>query len=76
MRYSWLAMLASLSAAGCAATAPDVLPQFNPANATAGLTDTRYHPVVADYTRRDPVSPQNWRRLNDDLAPKSDGGRQ
>jgi hypothetical protein len=76
MRISSFAMLAaSLSAAGCASSPPlDILPAFNAADPMMGLRETHYHPVVADYHHRDPVDPQNWRRLNEDLSPAQPGG--
>ncbi len=75
MKIASLAMLsASLSVAGCAATTPpDVLPAYSPADPAMGIRDTYYHPVVTDYTDRQPVDPQNWRDLNDRLAPKKEG---
>lgn len=67
-------MLASLSAAGCAATTPlDVIPAFNPADPIMGIRDAHYHPVVVDYHHRQPVDPENWRRLNDRLSPANRG---
>ena len=75
MKIASFAMLASLSAAGCAATTPpDVLSALNPADPTMNVSNGHYHPVVVDYQRRDPVDPQNWRRLNDNLAPKKGAG--
>lgn len=63
-------MLASLSVAGCAATTPpDVLPAFNPADPIMGVRDTAYRPVVANYNHREPVDPENWRRLNERVSP-------
>jgi len=74
MKIASLAMLASLSVAGCAATTPpDILPAFNPADPAMGIRDTHYHPVV-DYNHREPVDPQNWRRLNEKLSPANPGG--
>lgn len=62
-------LLASLSAAGCAASLPpDVLPIFNPSDPVMGLRDARYTPVLGDFHPRRPTGPQNWRRLNDDLS--------
>lgn len=70
VRFAMLA--ASLAVAGCTATPPDILPAFNPADPAMGLRDAHYHPVV-DYTHREPVDPQNWRKLNDDLSPAKPG---
>lgn len=64
------ALLASLTAAGCAATPPDILPAIGPQAATAGIRDTHHHEAVR-YTHREPVSPENWRRLNERVAPSS-----
>jgi hypothetical protein len=76
MNLPSLAMLAaSLSAAGCASSAPpDVLPSFNAADPVMGLRDVHYHPVIVDYRHREPVDPQNWRKLNDSLSPALPGG--
>ena len=74
MKIASSAMLASLLVAGCAATTPpDVLPAFNPSDPVMGIRDTHYHPVLADYHSREPVDPQNWRRLNDKLSPANNG---
>lgn len=74
MKFASLAMLASLSVAGCAATTPsNVLPAFNPADPAMGVRDVHYHPVIADYNRREPVDPQNWRRLNQERSPANGG---
>ncbi|RWA75382.1 MAG: hypothetical protein EOQ28_09810 [Mesorhizobium sp.] len=74
MKIASSAMLASLLVAGCAATTPpDVLPAFNPADPVMGVRDAHYHPIVDSYRHREPVDPQNWRRLNDELSPKSNG---
>jgi hypothetical protein len=74
MKIASFAMLASLSVAGCAATTPpNVLPAFNPADPAMGIRDVHYHPVVADYHHREPVDPQNWRRLNERLSPANGG---
>jgi hypothetical protein len=75
MKLPSFAMLAaSLSLIGCASTPPlDVLPAFNAANPLMGLRDTHYHPVIADYQHREPVDPQNWRKLNEDLSPAQPG---
>ncbi|MGO4835522.1 hypothetical protein AB4144_25050 [Rhizobiaceae sp. 2RAB30] len=50
-----------------------MLPAYSPANPAMGIRDTHHHPVVTDYTDRQPVDPQNWRDLNDRLAPKKEG---
>ncbi|WP_292581553.1 hypothetical protein [Mesorhizobium sp. 65-26] len=74
MKFASLAMLASLLVAGCAVTTPpDVLPALNPADPVMGVRDTHYHPVIADYRHREPVDPENWRRLNDKLSPTNNG---
>ncbi|RTM09254.1 MAG: hypothetical protein EKK31_06695 [Hyphomicrobiales bacterium] len=74
MKIASSAMLASLLVAGCAATTPpDVLPAFNPSDPVIGIRDAHYHPVVADYHSREPVDPQNWRRLNNELSPTNNG---
>lgn len=68
------ALLASLSAAGCAASLPpDVLPIFKPSYPVMGLRDVRYSPVLGDFHPRRPTGPQNWRRLNDELSPANRG---
>ncbi|WP_157020033.1 hypothetical protein [Mesorhizobium xinjiangense] len=72
MKLSFLAVFAPLSLAACAATPPAVLPMFNAADPRLGPRDTHYHPVVVDYTHREPVEPEDWRRLNEQLSP-SDG---
>ena len=71
MKLISLAMLAtSLSAAGCASSAPpDILPVFNAADPMMGLRDKPYSPVVTNYQHRAPVDPKNWRQQNDDLSP-------
>jgi hypothetical protein len=75
MKIAKLAMLlASLTVAGCAATPPNVLPDFNPADPAMGLRETRY-PGVINYTHREPVDPQNWRQQNDRLSPANPGGQ-
>ncbi|WP_280113336.1 hypothetical protein [Allomesorhizobium alhagi] len=38
-----------------------------------GIRDVHYNPVVADYHHREPVDPQNWRRLNERLSPANGG---
>lgn len=74
MKTASLAMLgASLIVAGCTATPPNVLPDFNPADPVLGLRETRY-PGVINYTHREPVDPQNWRQRNDSLSPAQSGG--
>lgn len=75
MKIASLAVLsASLSVAGCAATTPpNILPAYNPADPAMGIRDTHYHPVVVDYSHREPVDPQNWRDLNDRLSPAKGG---
>ncbi len=74
MKTASLAMLgASLIVAGCTATPPNVLPDFNPADPVLGLRETRY-PGVINYTHREPVDPQNWRQRNDSLSPDRSGG--
>lgn len=74
MKFAAFAMLSSLSLAGCAATTPpDVLPTFNAADPIMGVRDTRYRPVVANYSHRAPVEPENWRRLNERLSPANRG---
>ncbi|RWP44792.1 MAG: hypothetical protein EOR04_04075 [Mesorhizobium sp.] len=74
MKIASLAILASLSVAGCAATTPpDVLPAFNPADPVMGIHDAYYRPVIADYHHRKPADPQNWRRLNEERAPANPG---
>lgn len=68
------ALLASLLAAGCAASPPpDVLPIFNSADPAMGLRDARYSPVLGDFHPRRPTGPENWRRLNDNLSPANRG---
>lgn len=71
MKLISLAMLAaSLSAAGCASSAPpDILPVFNAADPMMGLRDVPYSQVVTNYQHRAPVDPKNWRQQNDDLSP-------
>ena len=74
MKIASLAILASLSVAGCATTTPpDILPAFNPADPVMGIRDAHYHPVIADYHHREPVDPQNWRRLNEERTPANPG---
>lgn len=74
MKIAGLAILASLSLAGCAATTPsDILPAFNPADPVMGIRNAHYHPVIADYHHREPVDPQNWRRLNEERSPSKPG---
>ncbi|TIQ23410.1 MAG: hypothetical protein E5X51_01970 [Mesorhizobium sp.] len=73
MKIASSAMLASLLVAGCAATTPpDIHPAFNPADPAMGVRDARYHPVVV-YIHREPVDPQNWRRLNEERSPANPG---
>jgi hypothetical protein len=73
MKIASSAMLASLLVAGCAATTPpDILPAFNPADPAMGVRDAHYHPVVV-YNHREPVDPQNWRRLNEERSPANPG---
>jgi hypothetical protein len=71
MKLISLAMLAaSLSAAGCASSAPpDILPVFNAADPMMVLRDAPYSPVVTNHQHRAPVDPKNWRQQNDDLSP-------
>lgn len=74
MKIASIAILASLFVAGCAATTPpDILPAFNPADPVMGIRDAHYHPVIADYHHREPVDPQNWRRLNEQRSPSKPG---
>ena len=73
MKIAILAMLlASLTVAGCTATPPDILPDFNPADPVLGLRETRY-PGVINYTHREPVDPLSWRQRNDSLSPARSG---
>jgi hypothetical protein len=76
MKLPSLAMLvASLSLSGCASSPPpDVLPAYSAADPVMGLRDAHYHPVVSDYQHREPVDPQNWRKLNEELSPAQPGG--
>ncbi|HJS07633.1 MAG TPA: hypothetical protein VJ809_08225 [Pirellulales bacterium] len=70
MKIASLAILGSLFVAGCASSSPpDVLPAFSPADPVMGVRNAHYHPVIADYHHREPVDPQNWRRLNEERAP-------
>ncbi|TIR18471.1 MAG: hypothetical protein E5X64_21510 [Mesorhizobium sp.] len=74
MKIASSAMLASLLVAGCAATTPpDILPAFNPADPAMGVRDAHYHPAVVDYRHREPVDPQNWRRLNEERSSANPG---
>jgi hypothetical protein len=74
MKIASFAMLASLLVAGCSATTPpDFLPAFSPTDPVLGVRNAHYHPVVADYSHREPVDPQNWRRLNQELSPANPG---
>ncbi|MEP9389961.1 hypothetical protein [Mesorhizobium sp. KR9-304] len=74
MKIANLAVLASLFVAGCAATTPpDILPAFNAADPVMGIRDTHYHSVIVDYHHREPVDPQNWRRLNEERSPSKPG---
>lgn len=69
------AILASLLlVVGCAATPPpDILPSLSPVDPAVGIRRTPYRPVIVDYHPRQPVDPQNWRQLNDDLSPANKG---
>ena len=73
MKFASLAMLASLLVAGCAVTPPTVLPAFNPSDPAMGIRNAHYHSVIADYHHREPVDPQNWRRLNEERSPSKPG---
>jgi hypothetical protein len=74
MKIASLAILGSLFVAGCASSSPpDVLPAFSPADPVMGVRNAHYHPVIADYHHREPVDPQNWRRLNEERAPANPG---
>ena len=74
MKVASLAMLASLLVAGCAVTTPPtVLPAFDPSDPVMGIRDAHYHPVVTNYHQREPVDPQNWRRLNEERSPAKTG---
>ena len=74
MKIASPAIVASLFVAGCAATTPpDVLPDFNPADPVMGIRDTHYHRVIVNYHHREPVDPQNWRRLNEERSPANPG---
>lgn len=77
MKSAAFAMTASLFIAGCTATTPpDVLPEFNPVDPVMGIRHTYYRPVLANYNRRKPVEPKDWRQLNERLSPanREDGG--
>ncbi|MBU2147813.1 hypothetical protein [Mesorhizobium sp. 10J20-29] len=75
MNLAHRAILVSLlSVSGCAATPPpDILPAVSPVDPTLGIRPTHHHPVIVDYHPRQPVDPQNWRKLNDDLSPAKTG---
>lgn len=74
MKLARLAIAALLLVAGCAGTTPrDVLPAFNPADPIMGIRDTHYHPVVTDYSHREPAEPRDWKRLNEELSPAKPG---
>jgi hypothetical protein len=74
MKFASLAILASLSVTGCAATTPpDIVPAFNPVDPLMGIRDAHYRPVIAEYHHREPVEPQNWRRLKDHRSPANGG---
>ena len=74
MTIQYLAVLASLSVAVCTATTPpDILTAYMPADPAIGIRDTLRHPVDVDFSRREPVDPQHWRKLNEDLSPARSG---
>ncbi|PSM19857.1 hypothetical protein [Nitratireductor sp. StC3] len=73
MKLAFVAVLAPLSVTACAATPPVVLPAYNAADPAMGVRETSYRPVVGDYHHRQPVGPQDWRRLNERLSPASKG---
>lgn len=74
MKYAAFALLAPLLAAGCTATTPpDILPLANPADPMIGVRQSHYHPVAANYQHRTPVTPENWRQLNEQLSPANSG---
>ena len=69
-------MLASLFVAGCASTTPpDILPAFNPADPVMGSAIRTIIRSSLTISHREPVDPQNWRRLNESALPAKPGSR-
>lgn len=74
MKLPLLAAVVPLSLAACATPLPpDVLPAFGIADPASQTRQTHYHPVIVGYTHREPVEPEDWRRLNERLSPAERG---
>ncbi|HSM39457.1 MAG TPA: hypothetical protein VK862_01805, partial [Afifellaceae bacterium] len=64
MKIPLFAVVVPFSLAACTGTsAPDAFPASSAIDPALGIWDTHYHPVVVNYTHREPVEPENWRRL-------------
>lgn len=74
MRLLLVAAILPLFLVACASTPlPDVLPALGAADPMLGVTRAHYHSVIVDYTHREPVEPENWRRLNERQSPSGAG---
>ena len=68
-----LAVASALVGAGCTASPRIADMAGEPAaNPSLGTASGQYRSVLGSYQHREPVDPKNWRKLNQDLAPKGE----
>jgi hypothetical protein len=68
-----LAVASALVGAGCTASPRLADMAAEPAaNPAFGTASGHYRSVLGSYQHREPVDPQNWKKLNEDLAPKGE----
>jgi hypothetical protein len=68
-----LAVASALVGAGCTASPRLADMAGEPAvNPSFGAASGHYHSVLGSYQHREPVVPKNWKKLNEDLAPKGE----
>lgn len=74
MKRALLAALLPLGMAACKATSlPEVLPLASPIDPVEVKRSTHYHSPIGDYSHRNPVDPEDWRKLNDGQVPGQGG---
>ena len=70
---AFLAVASALIGAGCAASPRLADMAVEPAvNPSFGSASGQYRSALGSYQHREPVDPKNWKKLNEDLAPKGE----
>jgi hypothetical protein len=64
--------LLPLALAGCSAAPAAFDRQPDPSHAQAAAPAVTYRPVLDGYRSRRPVTPADWRGVNDGVAPKTE----